>query len=101
MPLRELRINNFAVIERANISVDEGFVVVTGETGAGKSVCLQALRAVMGEKIDSTLLRHGTHAATVSAVFDEVPEVVAVSVAALGIDPGDMVTISREITPAR
>jgi len=101
MALRELRINNFAVIERANISVDDGFVVLTGETGAGKSVCLQALRAVIGEKTDATLLRSGASAATVSAVFDELPESVTESLSALGIDPGDLVTISREITPAR
>jgi DNA repair protein RecN (Recombination protein N) len=101
MPLRELRINNFAVIAQANVSLEDGFVVLTGETGAGKSVCLQALRAVMAEKADATLLRHGSLAATVSAVFDEVPAAVTESVAALGIDPGDMITISREISPTR
>jgi DNA repair protein RecN (Recombination protein N) len=101
MALRELRINNVAVIEQANVSFEDGFVVLTGETGAGKSVCLQALRAVLGEKVESGLLRTGTSAATVSAVFDEIPVAVSEMVSGLGIDVGDLLTLAREITTAR
>ena len=101
MALRELRINNVAVIEQANVSFEDGFVVLTGETGAGKSVCLQALRAVLGEKVESGLLRTGTSAATVGAVFDEIPAAVSEMVSGLGIDVGDLLTLAREITTAR
>jgi DNA repair protein RecN (Recombination protein N) len=101
MALRELRINNVAVIEQATVSLDDGFVVLTGETGAGKSVCLQALRAALGEKIDAGLLRNGAASATVSAVFDEPPGAVTDVLVALGIEVGDLLTVTREITPSR
>ncbi len=69
--LAQLFINNIAVIERASIEVDGGFTVLTGETGAGKSIIIDAIHAVLGERTSKELVRTGTEAASVSALFTE------------------------------
>ena len=70
--LRELRIENIAVIERADIVFDTGLNVMTGETGAGKSIVIDSIAAVTGSRISRELIRKGTDRATVTAVFDMV-----------------------------
>lgn len=68
--LRELSIRNFAIIDSLDLEFSDGFVVFTGETGAGKSIILDALSAVLGEKADTSFVREGTKRASVEAVFD-------------------------------
>ena len=68
--LNELHIENIAVIERADIRFDPGLNVLTGETGAGKSIVIDAIGAVLGERISRDLVRHGAEKALVTAVFD-------------------------------
>ena len=69
-----LHIENIAVIEQADISFDRGFHVLTGETGAGKSIVIDAISAILGERAYRDMIRTGAAKASVRAVFTEVPE---------------------------
>ena len=69
-----LHIENIAVIESADISFDPGFNVLTGETGAGKSIVIDAISAILGQRAYRDLIRSGTSKASVRAVFTEEPE---------------------------
>ena len=69
-----LHIENIAVIERADISFDKGFNVLTGETGAGKSIVIDAISAVLGQRAYRDMIRTGEKKASVQAVFQNVPE---------------------------
>ena len=69
-----LHIENIAVIECADISFDRGFNVLTGETGAGKSIVIDAISAILGERAYRDMIRTGTTMASVRAVFTDVPE---------------------------
>ena len=69
-----LHIENIAVIECADISFDRGFNVLTGETGAGKSIVIDAISAILGQRAYRDMIRTGTNKASVRAVFTEVPE---------------------------
>ena len=69
-----LHIENIAVIERSDISFDAGFNVLTGETGAGKSIIIDAISAILGERAYRDMIRTGATKASVRAVFTEVPQ---------------------------
>ena len=69
-----LHIENIAVIEQADISFDGGFNVLTGETGAGKSIVIDAISAILGERAYRDMIRTGTQKASVRAVFTQVPQ---------------------------
>lgn len=71
--LNLLHIENIAVIESADISFDEGFNVLTGETGAGKSIVIDAISAILGERAYRDMIRTGANKASVRAVFTDVP----------------------------
>ena len=71
--LNLLHIENIAVIESADISFDSGFNVLTGETGAGKSIVIDAISAILGERAYRDMIRTGTNKASVRAVFTQVP----------------------------
>lgn len=68
--LQELTIHNFALIEKLSLNFKTGFTTLTGETGAGKSILLDALGLTLGNRADSSLVRHGTARADVTANFD-------------------------------
>ena len=68
--LKEIRIQNFAIIESLDLEFTDGFNIFTGETGAGKSIILDALSIVLGEKADNSFIREGTKRASVEAFFD-------------------------------
>jgi DNA repair protein RecN (Recombination protein N) len=68
--LRELAVRDLALIERTRVALEPGLTVITGETGAGKSLIIDALGLVMGARADSGLVRHGAAAARVEALFD-------------------------------
>ena len=72
--LRLLHIENIAVIERADISFDSGFNILTGETGAGKSIVIDAISAILGERAYRDMIRTGATMASVQAVFSDVPQ---------------------------
>ncbi|MEA4965587.1 MAG: DNA repair protein RecN [Oscillospiraceae bacterium] len=69
-----LHIENIAVIEQAEISFDRGFNVLTGETGAGKSIVIDAISAILGERAYRDVIRTGAGKAFVSAIFTEIPQ---------------------------
>ena len=72
--LRLLHIENIAVIEQADILFEDGFNVMTGETGAGKSIVIDAISAILGERAYRDMIRTGCGKASARAVFDRVPE---------------------------
>jgi DNA repair protein RecN (Recombination protein N) len=72
--LAELSVRDLALIEKLRISFEPGLNVLTGETGAGKSLLIDALGLAVGARADTTLVRHGSETARVEALFDRVPE---------------------------
>ena len=72
--LLELGVSDLALLERMRISFADGFNVITGETGAGKSLLIDALGLALGVRADPGLVRHGADAARVEALFDRIPE---------------------------
>jgi DNA repair protein RecN (Recombination protein N) len=72
--LVELTVTDLALIDRLRLEFDAGFNVITGETGAGKSLLIDALGLAMGARADTTLVRHGMDTARVEALFDRLPE---------------------------
>ena len=90
-----LHIENIAVIECADISFDRGFNVLTGETGAGKSIVIDAISAILGERAYRDMIRTGTAKASVRAVFTDVP--LLSWFADNGVDYDSETIIQREI----
>jgi DNA repair protein RecN (Recombination protein N) len=72
--LLEMTVTDLALIDRLRIEFDAGFNVITGETGAGKSLLIDALGLALGARADTSLVRHGAEAARVEALFDRLPE---------------------------
>ncbi len=72
--LIELAVTDLALIERLRLALEPGLNVLTGETGAGKSLVIDALGLALGARADTTLVRHGADVARVEALFDRVPE---------------------------
>jgi DNA repair protein RecN (Recombination protein N) len=72
--LLELSVRDLALIERLRLQLEPGLNVLTGETGAGKSLLIDALGLALGARADTTLVRHGAPAARVEALFDRIPE---------------------------
>ena len=70
--LSDLKIENVAVIERAEISFEKGLNIMTGETGAGKSIVIDAINAVLGERTSKDIVRTGTRSANITAYFEEI-----------------------------
>jgi DNA repair protein RecN (Recombination protein N) len=96
--LRSLRIRNLALVEFLDWELEPGFTVVTGETGAGKSIILGALKLVLGERADKTLIRTGAEQCSVEALF-EIADPVRTNqlLSEQGIDPceGDQLLLRR------
>jgi DNA repair protein RecN (Recombination protein N) len=72
--LLELAVTDLALIDRLRLELEPGLNVITGETGAGKSLLIDALGLALGARADTTLVRHGAEAARVEALFDRLPE---------------------------
>ncbi len=70
--LSDLKIENVAVIEKAELSFEKGLNIMTGETGAGKSIVIDAINAVLGERTSKDIVRTGTQAAKITAYFEEI-----------------------------
>ena len=68
--LKHLHIRDFAVIEELEVQFDSGMTVFTGETGAGKSIIVDALGLVMGDRADSSIIRHPCESTEITAIFD-------------------------------
>ncbi len=96
--LSELYIENIAVIEKSNINFSEGLNALTGETGAGKSIVIDSIGAVLGFRTSRELIRTGAEKAVVTALFTDISERVRKSLSELGFDCDSELLISREIT---
>ena len=94
--LQLLHIENIAVIEEADIAFDSGFNALTGETGAGKSIVIDAMGAVLGQRTSRDLIRTGAVKAFVSAIFTGVPPLEALEECGLSDGEGE-VLLQREI----
>lgn len=96
--LKELHIENLAVIENATISLGPRLNVFTGETGAGKSILIGGINAVLGQRVSRDIVRAGADRAYISAVFTDVPKEAEEMLREIGIEPEDELIISREIS---
>jgi DNA repair protein RecN (Recombination protein N) len=96
--LRELQIKNFAVIDQAALELGPGLNVLTGETGAGKSIILNALGLISGGRATSDVIRHNEEEATVEAMFDDVPEGVKQKLQEAGYGTNDELIIRRVVS---
>ena len=95
--LNLLHIENIAVIEQADICFDRGFNVLTGETGAGKSIVIDAISAILGERTYRDVIRTGSQKAFVSALFQDVPAYPWFQETGVAYDPRELL-IQREIS---
>ncbi len=98
--LSQLYIENIAVIERADIAFHRGLNVLTGETGAGKSIVIDAIGAILGRRTPRDLVRTGARSALVSARFEDVSQEVRAALEAFGCAPEEdgSLLIQREIS---
>ena len=87
--LRSLHIENVAVIRAADIDFYNGFCVLTGETGAGKSLIIDSMNMLLGNKTSRDLIRYGESSATVAAYFDDVGPSVTSLFEELGLESED------------
>ncbi|WP_028323331.1 DNA repair protein RecN [Desulfatirhabdium butyrativorans] len=97
--LRELTIKNFAIIDDLHIEFNEGLTVLTGETGAGKSIVVQAVNLLLGARADASMVRSGCSAAELEAFF-EIPEACPAASILLenDIDPGEGLVVRRVVS---
>jgi DNA repair protein RecN (Recombination protein N) len=96
--LRELRVENYAVIDNVVVEFGTGLNLLTGETGAGKSILIDALALLLGEKAYSDVVRHGAEKATISAVYESDDPAIAAVLEENGIDgAGTEVILRRDI----
>lgn len=96
--IESLHIQNIALIEDLTLNLEKGLNILSGETGAGKSIIIDSLNFVLGERADKTLIRNGAERAEVSAVFSSVSEDVEKSLENLGIAPDDVLILKRAMT---
>ena len=98
--LQLLHIENIAVIERADIELEGGLTVLSGETGAGKSIVIDSIGAILGRRVSRDLVRSGAKKGFVSAVFTELPPALCQLVNELDLagDEGDTLHIQRQLT---
>src|SRR5947209_3830065 len=95
--LIELSIHDFAIIERCTVAFDDGFIAMTGETGAGKSIIVDALGAALGGRVGAEMVRSGAKSASVEAVFalDNNIQEIADTLADQGLESDDGTLILR------
>ena len=96
--LSSLQIENVAVIQKANVHFEKGLNVLTGETGAGKSILIDSINAILGNRTSKDLVRTGAAKAVIRAAFDDVPEAVLDSLEKAGYERSSALMLSREIT---
>lgn len=98
--LQLLHIENIAVIERADIELEDGLTVLSGETGAGKSIVIDSIGAVLGKRVSRDLVRSGAQKGFVSAVFTELSPAISALLDELALagDEPDTLHIQRQIT---
>ena len=96
--LSSLQIENVAVIQKAEVHFKPGLNVLTGETGAGKSILIDSINAILGNRTSKDLVRTGASKAVIRAAVDQVPDAVLNSLEKAGYERSDALMLSREIT---
>ena len=96
--LSSLQIENVAVIQKAEVHFKPGLNVLTGETGAGKSILIDSINAILGNRTSKDLVRTGAPKAVIRAAFEQVPDAVLDSLEKAGYERSDALMLSREIT---
>ena len=96
--LSSLQIENVAVIQKANVHFEKGLNVLTGETGAGKSILIDSINAILGNRTSKDLVRTGAAKAVIRAAFEDVPPAVLDSLEKAGYERLEALLLSREIT---
>ncbi|MDE5983893.1 MAG: DNA repair protein RecN [Eubacterium sp.] len=98
--LKTLDIENIAVIEKTSVDFSEGLNVLTGETGAGKSIVVDSINAILGERTSRELVRHGAENAFVSAYFEDISDNTVAKLIELGFDTEEdnSLLITRKIS---
>ena len=96
--LSSLQIENVAVIQKAEVHFQPGLNVLTGETGAGKSILIDSINAILGNRTSKDLVRTGAAKAVIRAAFEQVPDTVLDSLEKAGYERSDALMLSREIT---
>ena len=95
--LRELSIENLAVIEKASIAFDDKLNVFTGETGAGKSILIGGINAILGGRVSKDIVRAGADKAVVTGLFDDLPQTVIDKLSENGFSAEDELLLQRDI----
>lgn len=96
--LRELYIENLAVIEKASIGFTESFNAFTGETGAGKSILINGINAILGQRVTKDIVRTGADKAVISGLFTDIGTTVLKQLEEMGVDCEDgQISLTREI----
>ena len=95
--LRELSIENLAVIEKASIAFDDKLNVFTGETGAGKSILIGGINAILGGRVSKDIVRAGADKAVVTGLFDDLPQTVIDKLSENGFSVEDELLLQRDI----
>ena len=96
--LQSLTIKNIALIDNLTIDLSTGFNVLTGETGAGKSLIIDSLALLLGEKADKSLISYGTNFASVEAVFETNSDSILEKMEELGLDRENTIVIFRKLS---
>ena len=96
--LSSLQIENVAVIQKANVHFEKSLNVLTGETGAGKSILIDSINAILGNRASKDLVRTGAAKAVIRAAFEDVPPAVLDSLEKAGYERSEALLLSREIT---
>ncbi len=96
--LSSLQIENVAVIQKANVHFEKGLNVLTGETGAGKSILIDSINAILGNRTSKDLVRTGAPKAVIRAAFEDVPAAVLDKLEKAGYERSDALLLSREIS---
>ena len=96
--LSDLKIENVAVIEKADVHFASGLNVLTGETGAGKSILIDSINAILGNRASKELVRTGAQKACIWATFERVPHQVQELLSQAGYEAGEDLLLYREIS---
>lgn len=94
--IKEIYIENIAVIKKMSINFNQGLSVITGETGAGKSILIDALNAILGNRLTKNMIRTGEEKALVVAMFSELSQQAQDKLFELGFEPLEEITLQRE-----
>ena len=97
--ISNITVKNIALIEKTELKLNDGLNILTGETGAGKSIIIDAINFVIGERADKTLIRYGSNDATVEAVFEDyLTDQIKYYLEEIGIEPEEILVIKRKMT---